>query len=94
VSDELVARLASAEAGVRRVAVHDLIARGDEASLRALAEHLGRERDEKAALLIARHLRKSGFSDAAPALLALYLDPSAPARAAVEAIRAHDELAG
>ena len=85
---ELAARLTSALPGVRRIAVHDLIRRGDPAALQVLADHAPIETDERAALLIVRHL--SGIADSREALLRVYESPLVPACAAVEAIRAAD----
>jgi hypothetical protein len=88
--EELIGRLGSLQASVRRVAVHDLAARG---STGVLLGHLPGERDEKAALLIIRCLGEAGVREAAAALLALYQDPETSARVAVAAIRVHDGLA-
>lgn len=92
--EELVARLGSSEAGARRVAVHDLIALGDARITPALAQRLGRETDEKAALLMIRYLARVGARESAPVLLGLYQDRGTPVRIAHAAILAHDALTG
>jgi hypothetical protein len=89
-----VTRLDSPDAGVRRVAIHDLIAqsRTDPQANRLMLDRLPKERDEKAALLLVRHL--AGVREAMPALLGLYLDRGTPVRVAHAAILAHDAMAG
>lgn len=95
--DELGARL-SGPVGPRRVAVLDLIrlASGDPRAEALLVEHLARERDERCAILIIRHLGAAGSSAARPLLWRLYADRSTPVRIAHAAVLAHDaiELAG
>lgn len=81
----------SPDPGVRRVAIHDLIAQAKPASSDVLLDHLARERDEKAVRLLIRHFRAERA--AMPAFLKLYLDPATPVRAAHEAILAHDAMA-
>ena len=91
--EELVARLASSESGVRRIAVHDLIGLSDARVPTILVEHVGRETDERAAVLIIRHLARAGAREAGPVLLGLYADRGTPVRIAHAAILAHDALA-
>ncbi len=90
--EELVERLRSAEPGVRRVAVHDLIALGEGRVVGVLVEHLAWEGDEKAAVLVVRCLARAGAREAMPALLGLYRNPRTPVRVAHAAILAHDGL--
>lgn len=92
---EVVARLASPEAGVRRLAIHDLVARSgsDPAVMPALLRHLPREPDEKAAGFIIAHAAAAGAREASPVLLAMYEDRRTPVRTAMAAIRAHDAMA-
>jgi hypothetical protein len=92
--ETLRVRLASAEVGVRRVAVHDLVRVSAEQpdAFAVLTEHLTRETDGKAALTIIRHLGAAGHQEARPVLWRLYMDPGTPARVAHAAINAHDDL--
>jgi hypothetical protein len=94
--EEIVGRLGSADAGARRVAIHDLIgvAAHEPRANEVLLGHLAREPDEKAALLIIRHLAHAGARETMPALLRMYQDRRTPARVAHAAIVAHDTLAG
>jgi hypothetical protein len=92
--ETLRVRLASAEVGVRRVAVHDLVRVSAEQpdAFAVLTEHLMRETDGKPALTIIRHLGAAGHQEARPVLWRLYMDPGTPARVAHAAINAHDDL--
>lgn len=94
----LVGRLGAAEPGARRVAVLDLIrlADADPRATAALLEHVPRETDERAAILIVRHLGRARHRPAKALLKGLYDDARTPVRLAHAAILAHDaiELAG
>lgn len=87
-------RLAHADAGVRRLAVHDLarMAAADPQATDALLAHLPRETDERAAMLIIGHLAAARHAPAMPCLKALYDDRRTPARPAHAAILAHDAI--
>lgn len=87
---ELQTRLESSDAGVRRVAILDLIARRDAGAI--LITHLARERDERAALLIIRHLERVPDAAAMPVLLGLYNRRETAVRIAHAAILAHDRI--
>jgi hypothetical protein len=87
-------RLAEPEAAVRRIAILDLVrlaAKSDGVNA-ALLEHLQREPDEKAAIVIVRHLGQVGFGAARPVLKALYDTLATPPRLAHAAILAHDRI--
>lgn len=92
----LAERLSWDEAGARRVAVLDLIAltAKEPEATRLLLEHLPRERDERAALLIIRHLGRRGGREALPVLWALYAQRETPVRIAHAAVVEHDRLLG
>jgi HEAT repeat protein len=90
----VVARLASPDPSVRRLAIHDLIAATDADANGALLAHLPSETDERAALLIIRHAAASRLFAAMPVLMGLYGDRRTPVRIAHAAILAHDTLAG
>jgi hypothetical protein len=90
-------RLAEADAGVRRVAIMDLIRLAADEVLAARANaallaHLPRETDEKAAILIVRQLGRAAFVPAQAALQGMYDDRGVPARLAHAAILAHDQI--
>lgn len=91
--DELGARL-SGPAGPRRVAVLDLIrlAPGEPRAQALLIEHLARERDERCAILIIRHLGAARCRAAMPLLWRLYADRATPVRVAHAAVLAHDAI--
>lgn len=89
---ELVAHLAHAQAGVRRLAVLDLARLGGDEAGAALAAHLPGETDERAAILIARYLGHARYRPARALLKRLYDDPGTPARIAHAAILAHDAI--
>jgi hypothetical protein len=92
--DELVQRLRSAEASVRRIAVADLANRasGSPRATEALATHLGVEADEKSRIAIIRHLGHSRHAPSRAELWALYANTDTPARVAHAAILAHDMI--
>jgi hypothetical protein len=87
-------RLEWAQAGARRVAILDLIGAGTPEAARALLDHLPRETDERAALLIIRHLGRIGGREALPALWVLYERRATPVRVAHAAIVEHDRIVG
>jgi hypothetical protein len=91
---ELVERLAWSEAGARRVAILDLIrlSENDPEATGVLLQHLTRERDERAGILIVRHLGVAAGLGALPALWALYQDRATPVVLAHAAILAHDTI--
>jgi hypothetical protein len=93
---EAASRLSRPEVGARRVAVLDLVrlSRADAEALGALAAHVESERDERAAVLIVRHLGAARFAGARAALRRLYDDRSTPVRVAHAAIVAHDAIEG
>lgn len=90
----LMARLGAPEAGARRVAVLDLIRLTDRepAATAALLDHLPRETDERAAILIVRHLGRVRHGPARGLLKGLYDDLRTPARLAHASILAHDAI--
>jgi hypothetical protein len=88
----LRSRLLLAEPGARRVAIMDLVRRGEPSALEALAEHLPRERDERGLLMMIERLRAARFAPAAAALRALYENASTAGAVAVMAARAADEI--
>jgi hypothetical protein len=92
--DTLRARLASTEPGARRIAILDLIAsaRHDERAIPALLDHLPRETDERAALLVIRHLGAAAGTGALRPLWALYARRETPVRIAHAAIIEHDRI--
>jgi hypothetical protein len=89
--DELAARLRSPDAKVRRVAVMDLTLAGG-AGLEVLMEHLPRETDEKAAVLIVRKLGEARFGPALGVLARLRDDAGTPVRLYHAAVLAHDRI--
>ena len=93
--DDLILRLSSDAPGARRVAILDLIALSirDPRASAALESHLPNEHDERAALLVIRHLASAGRRGAMPRLLAMYQDRGTPVAIAHAAILAHDSLA-
>ena len=78
------------------MAILDLIALStrDRRAGAALESHLPHEHDERAALLIIRHLASAGRRAAMPRLLAMYHNRETPVAIAHAAILAHDVLAG
>ena len=95
VSDQ-VSRLGAREAGARRVAILDLIAAKSLEADEALLRHLESERDERAAILIIRHLGDAGRIEAArvmPVLWKLYEDRQTAVRIAHAAVVVHDRMA-
>lgn len=104
--DDLVGRLASGAAPVRRLAVLDLVrlagtetepAREVDLARRVagvLTDYLRRETDERALIGVARFLARAHHGPALEALWALYADRATPARAAHAAIIAHDTITG
>ena len=95
-SAELVARLEGADAGARRVAILDLIALAghDPGAGSVLLAYLDRESDERAALLIIRHVGKVAGREALPVLWRLQERRQTPARIAHAAIVEHDRIIG
>lgn len=93
---ELVGRLGRDDAGARRVAILDLIrlAGSEAGATAALLERLPRERDERAGVLIVRHLGNVGGPEALPALWGLHQDRATPVLLAHAAILAHDTIQG
>jgi hypothetical protein len=89
--EELAARLKSSDPKVRRVAAIDLGAAG-EAGLSVLLEHLPREADEKAALLIIRRLGEARLAAARAVLARLRDDPKTPVKVYHAAVLAHDAV--
>jgi len=89
-------RLEHSDAAVRRTAILDLARLGDRdpAASVTLLDHLPRETDERARVLIARHLGAVRYIPAKPALWALYADRSTPVRVAHAAVLAHDQIEG
>lgn len=92
--DTLISRLSLPDAGPRRTAILDLIAlaASDPSAADALFNHLPLETDERAALLIIRHLLAHADRRALPALWSLYDRPGTPVRIAHAAIVAHDTI--
>jgi hypothetical protein len=89
---EMIARLKSPSAPVRRVAAMDLLQQGSEEALCALLEHLLGEADEKCAVLIVRGLGKAEYIPARGALARLRDNPATPIRVYHAAILANDRL--
>lgn len=86
---ELVARLASPDARVRRIAVRDLAAAGRD-GLAAIVGRLPAETDEQTRILMVRVLGEACFAPAMAALACIRDDPSTSAELFHAAILAHD----
>jgi HEAT repeat protein len=87
---ELIQRLRSPEASVRRIAAMDLARTGEERALLAVCEQLEAEKDEKSALAMIRLVAR--FAPARRILMRLRDDPSTPVRVYHAALIAADGL--
>ena len=87
------ARLGSDSPGARRVAILDLIRSSDPRTAAAFLSRLPRETDERAALLMIRHLGAHAGPEAMPVLRSLYNEPRTPVAIAHAAITEHDRIA-
>jgi hypothetical protein len=86
---ELLTRLVSADDRVRRIAVRDLAAAGQE-GLAAIVDRLPAETDERTKILMVRVLGEARFVPAMAALARVRDDPATPAALFHAAILAHD----
>jgi HEAT repeat protein len=91
---ELAAMLGHSAAGVRRIAVLDLIGLGTAEARAALTEQLSSETDERAAILIIRALGSAAGPEALAALRQLYERRETPVRIAHAAMIEHDRILG